>query len=198
MHAHAAAAAALMPSSPASSMRNNRSNWSPRPSSLSSVTSLNEPLPASIHQSSPKVRPTPFLDPHQPPSSQPHEQTYKPRLSQQMLLRHQRELNEQRQGTDSGIQIERSRTISQQESSSSSLYAASLGSTSSASLPLDAADNISVERSSGLTPPPLRLQIPSAVYHAQKKEVVALPDLGIGSLVGDLMAEFTLDLDGIH
>ncbi|KAF8981252.1 hypothetical protein BGZ52_003052 [Haplosporangium bisporale] len=199
VHAHAAAAAALMPSSPTSSTHTNRSGWSPRPSSLSSVTSLNEPLPASIHQSSPKVRPTLILEPHQPSSSQPHEQSYQPRLSQQMLLKHQRELNEQRQGTGSGIQIERNRTISQQESSSSSLYAASLGSTSSASLPLDTADTIAVVHSSELVAPsPLRLQIPTAVYHAQKREAVELPDLGIGSLVGDLMAEFTMDLDGFH
>ncbi|KAG0332277.1 hypothetical protein BG000_010198 [Podila horticola] len=196
VHAHAAAAAALMPSSPSSSTRANRSNWSPRPSSLSSVTSLNEPLPASIHSSSPKIRPTSFLESHQPSCSQ----SFQPRLSQQMLLKHQRELfGQQQQVTDSGIQIERSRTVSQQESSSSSLYAASVGSSSSASLPSDLADMpVLVEHSSEPAPGPLRLQIPSAVYHAQKKEAVELPDLGIGSLVGDLMAEFALDINGIH
>ncbi|KAF9284508.1 hypothetical protein BGZ74_001713 [Mortierella antarctica] len=200
VHAHAAAAAALMPSSPSSSTRTNRSHWSPRPSSLISVTSLNEPLPASVHQSSPKIRPTPFLEPHQPSGSQDHQRSFQPRLSQQMLLKHQRELNEQQQQvTDSGIQIERSRTISQQESSSSSLYAASVGSSPSASLPSDMADiSLSAERSYESAPAPLRLQIPSAVYHAQKKEAVELPDLGIGSLVGDLMAEFAMDINGIH
>lgn len=74
-----------------------------------------------------------------------------------------------------------------------------MGSTSSASPPLDTAGTISVEHSSQLAPPSLlRLQIPTPVYHAQKKEAVELPDLGIGSLVGDLMAEFTMDLDGFH
>lgn len=117
-----------------------------------------------------------------------------------MLLKHQRELfGQQQQVTDSGIQIERSRTVSQQESSSSSLYAASVGSSSSASLPSDLADiPVLIEHSSEPAPGPLRLQIPSAVYHAQKKEAVELPDLGIGSLVGDLMAEFALDINGIH
>lgn len=106
---------------------------------------------------------------------------------------------QQQQVTDSGIQIERSRTISQQESSSSSLYAASVGSSSSASLPSDMADiSLSAERSYESAPAPLRLQIPSGVYHAQKKEAVELPDLGIGSLVGDLMAEFAMDINGIH
>ncbi|KAG0039570.1 hypothetical protein BGZ82_007678 [Podila clonocystis] len=199
VHAHAAAAAALMPSSPTSSTRTLRSSWSPRPSSLSSVTSLNEPLPASVHQSSPKIRPTSFLEPHQPSGPQSH-QPFQPRLSQQMLLKHQRELNDQHpQVNDSGFQIERSRTVSQQESSSSSMYAASVGSFSSTSLPSELANiTLSADHSSEAAPAPLRLQIPSAVYHAQKKEAVELPDLGIGSLVGDLMAEFTMDINGIY